>query len=474
MATNPSSTVILGGGFTGLFTALHLSHQNYPHPIYLVDEKPQFVFKPLLYELLTGEMQNEQVCPSYEELLQGSEVTFVEGIVKSVDVQQRRVSLESGLHYDYGHLVLALGSTSGYFGIEGAKEHAFDFRTANDAIALTEHLRQRLQDASQCEDDDRRRALLTVAVVGAGPSGVEMAGTLADLLPIWYDRLGGNPGEMAIILMNRGNQILQGDINSHLRQIAEKALHQRTVPVTLKLGASVKAVTPAAVTYETDGETETLPTATTIWTAGTSTHPIIKDLAVSDQHRDRHGRLQVRPTLQLPDYPEVFAGGDCAAEENGALPPTAQVAYQQGYGIARNLNALVQDRSLQPVQVTIKGSLLKLGIRDSAANLFNRFELTGEVGHLIRQGTYLELLPTPVHDFKATAEWLTDELFHRYHKPESEAAGVHAIWQWVAGIAAVALVAGGIVFAWRGMRQQPAPSSALPKDVSTQLYLKEG
>ncbi|PSN17882.1 hypothetical protein C7271_15395 [filamentous cyanobacterium CCP5] len=218
---------------------------------------------------------------------------------------------------------------------------------------------------------------------------------------------------------------------------------------------------------ERDGETQELPTTTTLWTAGTRTHPLIKDLEVSDKHRDRHGRLQVHPTLQLPDHPEVFAGGDCAAEENGSLPPTAQVAYQQGYGIAHNLTSLVQDRPLQPVQVTIRGSLLKLGIRDSAANLFNRFELTGEVGHLIRQGTYLELLPTPVHDFKATADWLTDEIFHRYHQPATrESPGIHPVWQWAAGIAAVAVVTGGIVFAWRATHHQPASNGALPEKMN--------
>ncbi len=293
-----------------------------------------------------------------------------------------------------------------------------------------------------------------------------MAGTLADLLPCWYDRLGGNSQEITVVLMNRSDTILKGDINRHLRQTAVRSLQQRTIPVQLALGAAVKAITPESVTYEQNGTTHTLTTCTPIWTAGTSTHPLLQDLAVAATHRDRHGRLQVRPTLQLPDYPEVFAGGDCAAEANGSLPPTAQVAYQQGYAIARNLHAYVRNRPLQPATVHLRGSLLKLGIRDSVANLFNRVELGGEIGHLIRQGTYLELLPTPLHDFRATAEWLQDELFHRYHKPTHRP--VRAAWQWTTGIAAIALAAAGIVWAWRAT-QQPAGDRAQHQGLPTQI-----
>ncbi len=113
-------TVIVGGGFVGLFTALHLRHQHYDHPIILIDPQSHFVFKPLLYEYLSGEMRSEEVVPTYEELLSGSEVTFVQDKATQVDFSNRRVLLASGLHYDYQYLVLAVGSTQGYFGTKGA------------------------------------------------------------------------------------------------------------------------------------------------------------------------------------------------------------------------------------------------------------------------------------------------------------------------------------------------------------------
>ncbi len=407
-------TLIIGGGFTGLFTALNLAHEHYPRSVILIDKEERFCFKPLLYEYCSGEMDADQVVPRFEELLKGSGVIFVQDAVQSIDLNQREVKLTSGTAYNYSNLVLGLGSITGYFHVEGAKENALPLRTQDDAIAIDKKLRDCLQQAIQTEDSQTRRHLLTAVVIGAGPSGVEMASTLADLLPHWYEALGGNPQEIRVVLLNHGKNILEGDINNHLREIAEQELKKRAVPVEFIFGAEATAIRPEAVEYKRDGKPETLLASTVIWTTGTNTHPLIKDLAVPDEHRDKHGRLQVTPTLQLPDFPEVFAGGDCAGVQGSSLPPTAQVAYQQGAAIAHNLKALALGHELKPAEVNLRGTLLKLGIDNSVANIFDRFEIAGEVGHLIRQGTYLELLPTPVHDFKVTTDWLKDEIFHRH------------------------------------------------------------
>jgi NADH dehydrogenase len=140
--------------------------------------------------------------------------------------------------------------------------------------------------------------------------------------------------------------------------------------------------------------------------------------------------------MQLLDFPEVFAGGDCAAVQDSSLPPTAQVAYQQGADIAKNLKAIALGEDLQPAQVNIRGTLLKLGLGAAAANLFNAFEVAGEPAHLIRQGTYLTLLPTPIHDFKATTEWLDEEIFHNHIAPQDVSKKV---------VQAVELVGAGVV-----------------------------
>lgn len=410
-------TVIVGGGFTGLFTALHLAHQHYPRSVILIDQNERFCFKPLLYEYFSGEMDAMQVVPRFTELLKGSGVIFVQDTVQSIDLHQQEVKLTSGNCYNYSNLVLALGSVTTYFGVKGAKENALPFWTQKDAIAIDRHLRDCLQRALQVSDPAERRKLLTVAVIGGGASGVEMAATLADFLPSWYDGLKGNPQELRIVLLNHGEEILHGDINSHLRETAERELQKRTTPIEMVLGAEVTAIHPDSVEYKRNGKVETLSTSTAIWTAGSGTHPLIQELPVKEEHRDKHGRLQVSKTLQLPDFPEVFAGGDCAVVEEISLPATAQVAYQQGAAIAHNLKAIALGQELKPSKVNIRGTLLKLGLNDAAANISNVFEVTGKAAHLVRQATYLELLPTPIHNFKTTSEWLDEEIFHRHLDP---------------------------------------------------------
>lgn len=418
MTTQEKATVIVGGGFVGLFTALHLSHRRYEHPVVLIDAQPRFVFKPLLYEYLTGEMQEEQVVPTYETLLKGSQVVFVKGEVDRIDLDSNQVFLKNKLQYDYQYLVLAVGSVQGFFGTEGAQQYAFPFRTHADALELKQHLHDCLQKATQESDRAIKQQLLTVAVVGAGPSGVEMAATLADLLPSWYARLGGNSQEIQIVLVNHGEEILQGDVNTELKEIAERALKHKQNPVEMLLGVGVKSVGKTGLTYQKKGENSTsqLATATTIWTVGTATNPLLASLPLPEGDRDKHNQPYVTPTLQLLNFPNVFAAGDCAIVQSDPAPPVAQIAYQQGAGIAHNLIALSQHKPPQPVRAHMRGTLMKLGMHNGVANLFNKVEISGEAGDLVRNGTYLELLPTPVHNFKATAEWLTDELFERHQQ----------------------------------------------------------
>ena len=463
MNNSTAPTIIVGGGFVGLFTALHLSHRHYSEPVILIDSQERFVFKPLLYEYLTGEMQDEQVLPRYEELLEGSNVTFVRDKVTDIDLERRRIKLASGLNYDYRFLVLGVGSTQGYFGTEGAAENAFAFRTREDVVRLERHLRECLQKASQTKDIQTRRSLLTFAITGAGPSGVEMAATLADLLPSWYAKLGGDIRDIRIVVVNHGTEILSGDVNAHLQQTALEAFKHRAVPVELLLGVKVTRVDADGLKYQTkDKEVETLSTRTTIWTAGTANNPLIESLSqIKAASKDKHGSPLVNDTLQLLDFPEVFAAGDCAIVKEHPFPPVAQIAYQQGAGIARNLIALSQGKEPQAVKASMRGTLMKLGLGNGVANLFDKMQVKGKPGDLIRNGTYLEMLPTPVHNFKATTGWITDEIFHRHYVPEavttpSEKNHTNA---WIGGaLAAVVLIAGSIV-GWRliqpSLQQQP-------------------
>jgi NADH dehydrogenase FAD-containing subunit len=470
-----ANTVIVGGGFVGLFTALHLRHRNYPYPVLLIDAQDRFVFKPLLYEYLTGEMAEDQVTPPYTELLADSDISFVQGNVTEIDLHQRQIVLASGEQHSYQALVLAVGSVQGYFDTQGAKEHAFPFRTRADVLTLKAHLQDCLQRASKTSDRVQRQSLLTFAVVGAGPSGIEIAATLADLLPDWYRQLGGDIQELQIVVMNHGKEILEGDINTNLREIATEALKNKIIPIALKLGTAVKSVTPDQLCYETqDQQTGNLQTATTIWTSGTATHPLIGSLALPADCLDHHGELLVTPTLQIPSFPEVFAAGDCATVQNQSLPQVAQIAYQQGAGIASNLVALAQGQPLQPIRATLRGTLMKLGIHNGTANLFDKVQINGQAGDLIRNATYLEMLPSPAHNFKAVTEWIKDEIFERHRSLPSDKDSTSSPLSskpappkpggvWLGAIVVIALLGVGFAF-WRQLPlhapQSPAPQSS--------------
>lgn len=406
---NSQPTVILGGGFTGLFTALHLSQQDYPDPIILIDRTERFVFKPLLYDYLTEEMNDSQVNPLYEELLSGSKVRFIRDTVENIDIDGKQVELANNYSITYQYLVIALGSQTGYFGIEGAKEHTLPFWTRKNAIALKNHLQDCLKRSLDTEDPLERQKLLTVAIVGAGATGVELAATLADILPQWYLKQGGKFEQLRLILINRGSQILSSN-SERLRQAAQAALQKRPVEVKLELNASVTAVRPQQVEFEKDDRLETLEAGTIVWTTGTTINPVVKALPISDEYRDKKGRLKVLSTLQLIDRPEIFVGGDCAVNWHESLPATAQAAYQQGSAIANNLKALATDKTPDRANVTIRGTMLKLGLNDAAADLFDRLLIEGKTAHLLRQGRYLTTLPTPARDFKVATQWLSEEV----------------------------------------------------------------
>ena len=193
-------------------------------------------------------------------------------------------------------------------------------------------------------------------------------------------------------------------------QAAETALQKRPVKVELKLNASVTAVRPQQLEFEQNDKQNTLEAATIVWTTGTTINPVIKSLSISDEYRDKKGRLKVLSTLQLIDHPEIFVGGDCGVNWDKSVPATAQAAYQQGSAIAKNLQALATNKTPDLASVTIRGTMLKLGLNEAAADIFNRLLIEGEPAHLLRQGRYLTTLPTPVRDFKATTQWLSKEV----------------------------------------------------------------
>ncbi|MEN9276743.1 MAG: NAD(P)/FAD-dependent oxidoreductase [Gloeomargarita sp. GMQP_bins_5] len=377
--------VIVGGGFGGLYTALNLCQFPWTDgtrpEIVLLSNERHFLFSPLLYEVVTGEMQSWEVAPPYEELLADTPVRFHQVQVQGVDLLQRRVEA-NGQSITGDYLVLAVGAESRKPPIPGLQEHALEFRTLADAERLRERLRLLL----------RQEGVVRVVVVGAGPSGIELACKLADLL--------GPRGRVRLV--ERGQEILK-TFSPFAREAAQAALERRGI--WLNLATTVTAMTEESITLNYKDQLDVLPVDLVVWTAGVTTPGWIADLPTL---HDDQGRLVVRPTLQLPDYPQVLALGDIAAcvdEQGQAVPRTAQAAFQQADYAAWNLWALVTGRSLLPFRYFHLGEMLTLGVEDAALSGLG-LQLRGPLAYIARRLVYLWRLPTLKHRLQVGWQWL--------------------------------------------------------------------
>ena len=372
MTKFPIHICILGGGFGGLYTALYLSRffEDESDQITLVEPKDRFLFTPLLYELLTGELQRWEIAPSYHKLLHNKNIHFCQQSVQDVELKMRQVKLENGQKLTYDYLVLAVGNQTRYADIPGVVEHTLKFRTLADAELL--HERLKLLEATQ-------RQHLRLAIIGGGPSGVELACKLADRL--------GKRGQVSLV--ERGTEILK-PYSRGVQKAAQKAMTGR---VQLHLNTSVKEIEAEQITVVQNNQTFTWAVDFVLWTAGTETQKWVRNLDC--QHND-WGQVLTRPTLQLVDFPEVFAVGDLADGQNNRIPATAQAAYQQASRVAKNLKAALQGRRLRPFHYLHLGDMLTLGKGAAVVSSFS-INISGSVGALLRRLIYVQRLPTWRH-----------------------------------------------------------------------------
>lgn len=379
---------ILGGGFGGLYTALRLSQFPFSKAekpeIVLVDQNDRFLFTPLLYELLTEELQTWEIAPPFAELLKNTGVRFCQGAVANIDLDQKRVQLQDGPEIAYDRLVLALGGETPLEFVPGAVEYAFPFRTVTDAYRLEERLR--VLEASQTEK-------IRVAVVGAGYSGVELACKLADRL--------GERGRLRLI--EQGEMILRTSPEFN-REAAQQALLARQV--WLDLETTVEEVQPDSISLRYKGQVDTLPVDVVLWTVGTRVAPAVGRLALKQNHR---GQVMVSPTLQVIEAPEIFALGDvaeCQDAEGQKVPATAQAALQQADYVAWNVWASLTGRPLLPFRYYGLGEMMTLGVENATlAGLGVKLE--GQFAHLARRLLYLYRMPTLDHQIKVAFNWMT-------------------------------------------------------------------
>ncbi|HVG32513.1 MAG TPA: NAD(P)/FAD-dependent oxidoreductase [Pyrinomonadaceae bacterium] len=396
MADKTARILIIGGGFGGIFTALELAGEG---EVTLVSTEDHFLFTPMLYEYLSGEVEAWHIAPQYKELLD-ERIRLVRGEVTGIDLKANEASItgQSGpLAYDV--LVLAVGGVTNYAGVEGADEYALPFRK----IAHADRLRQRMVEtldrvAPDLAPQDARRAL-TFAVVGAGASGVELSTKMADLLRDAFERR-ALPGEPRILLIEMGAHVVPG-MGDDIRAFVEDALKESRVEIHTR--TRVRRVTANGLVFEHNGEQTEMEAAAVVWTGGVRMNPLVERLEVE---KDRRGLLIVKPTLQLQGYEHVFALGDIAfyADASPRLAGTAQLALQEAGLVADNIKAWLGGRELRTKHFQELGEAVSLGT-ERAAVLAGGRAFGGALARQARFTLYTSRLPTWHHRLKVGASW---------------------------------------------------------------------
>ncbi len=387
--------VILGGGFGGLFTALDLAGSG---EVTLVSEDDHFLFTPMLYEYLSGEVEAWHIAPRFDELLEQN-VGFVQSKVAGIDLASQSVSLVNKETLSYDVLVLAVGGITNYVGVEGAEEFTLPFRK----LAHADNLRRRMvtaldRIAPDAAPQDVRREL-TFAVVGAGASGCELSTKMADLLIDAFKRraLRGQP---RVLVIEMGDRVVPG-MGEQIREFVDDALRQSDVEVHTK--TRVVKVAGNEITFEHEGTQESLKTAGVVWTGGVRMNPLIEQL---DVEKNRRGLLLVKPTLQLSQHVNIFALGDIAfyPDATPSLAGTAQLAFQQASLAARNIKAFNSGKELQTKHFEELGEAISLGT-ERAAVLTGGKAFGGALARQARFALYTSRLPTWHHRLRVGASW---------------------------------------------------------------------
>jgi len=379
---------ILGGGFGGLYTALKLTQFSWSKAekpeIVLIDQRDRFLFSPLLYELLTGELETWEIAPPYIELLANTGIQFVQAEIAGINLDTKHIRIQNAateLPYDY--LVLAMGGETPLDLVPGAAEHAIPFRRIADAYRLEEKLRGLEQS---------NRDKIRVAVVGAGYSGVELACKLAERL--------GERGRVRLI--EAADQILRNSPEFN-RKTAEQAL--QTLNIWVDLETQVESIAADQINLKFKEQVDQIPVDIVLWTVGTRVAPIVQELPLKHNQRQQ---LVISPTLQVLDHPEIFAVGDLAESidvEGQKVPSTAQAAFQQADYAGWNLWASISQKPLLPFRYQALGEMMTLG-KDNATLAGLGLKLDGPFAHIARRLIYLYRMPTLDHQLKVGLNWV--------------------------------------------------------------------
>jgi NADH dehydrogenase len=417
MASDPRERVIiLGGGFGGVTAALELERELADRPdveIVLVSRENFFSFTPMLHEVAAADIDLTHIVNPVRKLLR--RVQFFVGDVAQIDLERRVVRVVHGSrsdehHHDldYGQLVLALGGVTNFRGIPGLERSALTMKSLGDAIALRNQIIASLEEAdTECSRAaGRRAALCTVVVAGGGFAGVETIGALNDFARAalrFYPNL--SERDLRFVLAHSGDEILP-ELDPRLGAYARRKLAARGVEVRLETRVSAAGDDEVELSDGTKIQTRTL-----VWTAGTSAHPLLAQLACEKEA----GRIKVAPQLGVPSHPGVWAIGDCAwiPDANGRpYPPTAQHALRQAAVLAKNVRAHLHGGPLRAFRFATIGQLATIGRRAGVAQIFG-LRFSGFAAWFLWRTIYLAKLPRLEKKLRVALDWTLDLVFSK-------------------------------------------------------------
>jgi NADH dehydrogenase len=405
--------VIVGGGFAGLYAAMHFEKRlarRADVEVTLISDENFILFTPMLHEVAAGDLYPGDIVNPLRRILR--HVNVFEADVQSVDLEKRLVRCTAGmaereLNFEFDHLLLALGSETNFFNMDGVRDWSVTMKSLSDAALLRNRMVALLEEASLQGDEAARRQLLTFVTAGGGFSGTETTGAVNDFVREtmrYYPQL--REELLRVVVVHPGNFILP-ELGEKLGRYAERKLRQRKVEVFK--GPRVANYDGQVVTLS-DGTS--ISAATLIWTAGVKPSAVIASLP----YQKERGRLLVNEDMSVPGVSGLWAAGDCAAipdVKSGAgkfYPPTAQHALREGVMVAKNIEATILGRPLKPFRFQMLGQLASIGHHTGVAMVFG-IKFSGFIAWWFWRSVYLMKLPRLAKKLRVMASWTLDIFF---------------------------------------------------------------
>ncbi len=375
--------VIVGSGFGGINAALNLRKINPNFSILVIDIKTQFEFKPLLYEVFSNEIKSWEVNPSFNSIYSNYGITFIRNQVNLINFDKNLLILKDDLKVEFEYLILSTGSSPNDFSIKGVKEYCSFFSTNKDQSNLKKNLDQTISF-----DTNNK-----IFIIGAGPSGVELACKVSDLYKSKFE----------VIIVEQSSEILQNS-KTFNKEEAEKTIEKKNI--NLMKNHSVIEITDEQILLSNNlNQVEKFPYFEVIWTAGIK--PNLPEF--NKQVQTINNKILINNNLQLKDFPHVFAIGDVSQiEGNNSFPVTAQVAMQQGEHVALNLELLINNQKLLPFEFKDNGEMMSLGIGEASISGLG-LTFSGKLAFELRRIIYASKMPKIGRSLKSTASWLLEK-----------------------------------------------------------------